>query len=142
MNKQDQVFTIRAKVSAAGKVDIAGIKGDLKFHVFNLEESDEELGLLTLYCFNEPKFTLLSQVTQKDVPPVLLDSGELDSSLFQTLNPDLFAGLAKINKIKELNSHAHLSQVNAQTAAIQGTASFYELELIFCLNETNHEQIM
>src|SRR5690349_12108456 len=102
MQNQQKTPISWSKVSAVGNVNLAGIKADFRFHLINLEEDDEDLGLMTVYCFNHETFRLFTHVTQDDVPPTSIDESDPETSLFQALHPELFAGLGKINKIKKL----------------------------------------
>lgn len=135
MNDSHNANIIKEKVAAAFLNDLTASKRNFKYYLVNLEDDDEEKGLLTVYCFDEEEFVLFSEVTENDHPTIIMDHRDIESSIFQTLNPELFAGLEKINKLKRLNDHARLIEVNALTSRTSEGGILYTLEMTFRLKK-------
>lgn len=132
MNKEPIGNFSKSKISSSFLIDMDRVKGHYKYYLLTLENDDEENAMLTIYCFNCIDFCIFLRLTEKDNPPVLVTKDDLYPVVFQIFNQDLFAGLSKMNKIKELSHHAKFIKPDAVFNEA-GAVNEFTVEMVFKL---------
>lgn len=90
---------------------------DMPGYLFTLEEGDEEKGLVTVFLYEmKPlyKYAVLAKINIDDVEFANVKLGEqadIDDLLNNVINAEAINTKAIIQKIVDLNSHAHLDNM-------------------------------